>query len=430
MDNDKQVALGGSASSAVQAAPVTAAVEMFLKDELIPLSKQNKRNVYDLEAEYAKTKKNNSPFILLVLLACFLAVAFGALLAVAQIRQRDSRIAVSLDVFEDVNLKNLIDTVTRTQDMYEQAVKNLSSLQGSFNSRVSEAKLKLSSDIVVIESMKLSKKEAAKRKNAVTDVFNKSMADIHTEYDAQLESAEKEVTEYKNRLAEYDNAKVKSAQEKDKALDSERKLQSLERQKLTDAYEKRIKKLESSISDIAKRSSKDKEEAVLSVAKKYNIEIDGLNNTIAERDATIVEKDAVIAERDETIVKKDEDITNLTGQVNSLTDKYNTSQEVNAQVSESLDTLLTSRGIEAVVMGVIGGKLRLYVTRQKAQVLPAFGVTAAISYFPPGQKKSATMPGNITKENEAFIFTPLPDKNGNILDINVVPHGTTVTISK
>lgn len=416
MDNDKQV-VAKKDTEIAQVPPVTAAVEMFLRDELAPLSKQNARSVYDLEAEYAKTKKNTSPFIPLVLLACFAAVAFGALLAVAQIRSRDSRISVSLDVFEDVNLKNLIDTVTRTQDMYEQAVKNLSSLQGSFNSRVNEAKLKLSSDMVVIESMKLSKSAAAKRKNAVTAVYNKSLSDAHAEYDEQLEAAEKEVAEYKKRLAEFDNAKVKSAQEKDKALDSERKLQNLERQKLTNNYESRIKKLEDSLTETVERASKDKKDAVLSVAEKYNAEIEELNNTIAEKD--------------ETIAANEESIASLEGQVTELTDKCTAAEAINAGMAEGMDTVLISQGLEAVVLSVSEGKVRLYVTRNRSSSIPSWGLPANITYTAQDAKKPTIITGNIAIDEDGTpVFNPSPDKNGEMPDMGVVKAGTVVTLGK
>lgn len=453
MDNDKQIntAIGvSSGEEAVQqglqgaakliasqspsktagnkaAGSVHNEVQLFLRDELLPLAKQNARNVYDLEAEYAKTKKNNSPFIPLVLLACFLVVGFGALLAVAQIRSRDGRIAVSLDVFDDVNLKNLIDTVSRTQDMYEQAVKNLSALQGDLNTRINEAELKLSSDIAIVDSMRLSKREAARRKSGVKDIYNKTVADIHTEYDGQITAASKEVEEYKARLAEYDNAKVKSAQERDKALDSERKLQSLERQKLVDKYEARIKKLEESLDDVTKRGTKDKTDAVVSVVKKYTAEIDELNKTIAERDATIAEREATIAEREATIAERDATIVDLQKKLKNLTNKLAASEAANAELSDSLDVVLKARGIAAVALRARNGKLYLHITREKAPAVTD-GTVAHINFTPEGAKKSISTDGTITREGKDFVFTPTADKNGNIADINAAPPGTAVSI--
>lgn len=482
MDNDKQIAQNGllpiqsTAGAARSGRSVSSEVQMFLHDELLPLKEQNVRNVYDLEGEYAKTKKNNSPFIAVVLLVCFLVVGAGALLAVMQIRSRDSRIAVSLDVFDDVNLKNLIDTVSRTQEMYEQAVKNLSSLQGDLDTRINEAALKRSSDEAIIDSMRLSKKETASRKKGVADIYNKSISDIHAEYDGQITSAANEIEEYKARLAEYDNAKVKSAQERDRAVDSERRLQNLERQKLIDKYEARIQKLEDALNEATKRGTKEKTDTAVSMAKKYTAEIDGLNAVIAARDKTIAEQIAVIAERDATIAKQDatiaeqkaaiaardktiawqksviaerdetivaknqviaarektiaerEDaIAGLKKSVASLNKELSEREGYTEQVFDILDTVLKTRNIAAISLKEKGGKLYLHVRRELTPLVTD-GTEASVSFMAAGAKRSTATAGVITHLGKDIVFTPLPDKNGNIADISAVSAGSTVTL--
>ena len=83
-------------------------VLLFLNEELNNLQLKTSSDTYNLEREYAKTKKNKSPFVPLLLVGCFLLVLGAALLINYTISKQNEQITVNLEAFHDLNLKNLL----------------------------------------------------------------------------------------------------------------------------------------------------------------------------------------------------------------------------------------------------------------------------------------------------------------------------------
>ena len=97
-------------------------VLLFLNKELEQIQQTSDNNAYNLEAEYEKTKKNKSPFTYIVLFICFFCVAGIALIMNAVISKQNENITVNLQEFDDLNLRTLLDTVSKVQNSYDQAV--------------------------------------------------------------------------------------------------------------------------------------------------------------------------------------------------------------------------------------------------------------------------------------------------------------------
>ena len=75
---------------------------------------------------------------------------------------------------------------------------------------------------------------------ALTAVLLRANAALAGLSDEQIAAIEAEANEYKLQLAEYDTAKIESAKEQEKLLNSERQVQELERKKLIKEYEDRL----------------------------------------------------------------------------------------------------------------------------------------------------------------------------------------------
>ena len=76
MDNDNKI--NGAGKNMQNAEQRHKEVLLFLNDELNRLQTVNSANSYDLEKEYAKTKKNKSPFVALILITSLLVVFLAA----------------------------------------------------------------------------------------------------------------------------------------------------------------------------------------------------------------------------------------------------------------------------------------------------------------------------------------------------------------
>lgn len=259
-------------------------VMLFLGDEVERIHHGTSDQSYNIEEEYAKSKKNHSPFSALMLIGCFLLVFGIAFFMTRIISSKNQEITVSLDEFEDLNLKNLLNTVTAAQTNYENAVKKRATIEGDMAVKMKAAEDARTNDIFVVDSMNLrSKKVYNQRIAEVEEKYRAAVAAVHEEFDAQLIQADREVEEYKKQLAEFDAAKIESAKEKEKAIDSERKVKELEQKKIKDQYEERIAELNKKLSDTQKRNSEDMRAAVSSVSAQYQSEIDKLDPVLTDK---------------------------------------------------------------------------------------------------------------------------------------------------
>ena len=113
-------------------------VMLFLGDELENIHKSSKGQTYDIEKEYGKTKKNKSPFVALILTGCFVVVIGVSFMIHRIVSAKNSEIQVSLQKFDDLNLKGLLDTVSVAQSNYDNAVKTKEKTQ-SISVKMQEA---------------------------------------------------------------------------------------------------------------------------------------------------------------------------------------------------------------------------------------------------------------------------------------------------
>ena len=268
-------------------------VMLFLGDELTRLHQSKSNQIYDLQKEYAKTKKNKSPFVILILVACFIVVIGVAFVMHKVISSHNEEITVSLQEFDDLNLKSLLDTVSSAQTNYDNAVKAKAQLEADMESKLKEAADNRDNDIFVLNSMNIKRKSTYNERLAVINKeYDLAVQAVHKDYDDKISQADKEVQAYKEQLAEFDAAKVESARQQEKALDSERQLRELETKRLTDQYDKRIAELETTIHQIQIKKSDDIRAAVEQVSKKYQAEIDALDPTLRDSFATDIIDDA------------------------------------------------------------------------------------------------------------------------------------------
>ena len=264
-------------------------VMLFLGKELERIHKTSSEQTYNIEKEYAETKKHRSPFTMLMLAGCFVVVFLIAFIMVKTISAHNEEITVSVTEFDDLNLKNLLNTVGAAQTNYDNAVKKRATIEGDMTVKLTAAEEAHTNDLFVIDSMtRLTRKKRQELVAEADQKYKKALAAVHEEYDGQLAQADKEVEEYKKQLADFDTAKVEAAKEKEKALDSERRVKELEQKKIKDQYESRIAELNKKLSDTQQRNTEDMRNAVSNVSSQYQAEIALLDPSLNDAQANAI----------------------------------------------------------------------------------------------------------------------------------------------
>ena len=212
-------------------------VLLFLQEELIPLRKKKEVTNYDLEHEYAKTRKNKDISIWLTL-GITLAVVVGITWAViTKMSATNREIEVSLDAFEDLNLRNLFNALSKTQDLYEKASKTKAELQAGLDSALTNAQRSRDTDLEYIKRLGLSKKQRSEREERVLQKYRDAVQAAHDEYDEKLVAADIELKQYEEQLKSFDSENVEKAQKWENEMDSQRQVHELEIESLTKEYE-------------------------------------------------------------------------------------------------------------------------------------------------------------------------------------------------
>ena len=130
-------------------------VLLFLNDELNRLQTVNSSNSYDLEKEYAKTKKNKSLFSTLLLAGSMVVVFLLAWGITAYINSKNQEITVNLEEFEGLNVKNLLDSVSKVQANYDNAMKNRTNIISDRDIALKNAEEKRERELFLIDSLNL-----------------------------------------------------------------------------------------------------------------------------------------------------------------------------------------------------------------------------------------------------------------------------------
>ena len=181
-------------------------LSLFLGDELEPLRRSKKVQVYDLETEYAKTRHNRLWSVWVTLGLTFVVFVLVTVFTIRGIGKSNDKIDVNLSSFEDLNLQNLFNQLEKAQEQFDEAVKRRASLQGALDARLDRAKQKMLADLDLLKRTSLSKSALAARRQKIQSDYNRELAlyNDHMLSKADLELAESNLANAK--------ANVKAAQ--------------------------------------------------------------------------------------------------------------------------------------------------------------------------------------------------------------------------
>ncbi|MBP5403211.1 MAG: hypothetical protein J6Y36_08650 [Treponema sp.] len=260
-------------------------VLLFLQDELIPLRKKKQVTSYDLENEYAKTRKNKDTKIWLTLSLTLVGVILLTWGIVTRMSVSNREIEVNLEAFEDLNLRNLFNALSKTQDLYEKASKNKAELQAALDGRIDQAKRTRDSDIVYIKKLNLPKKSRIEREEKVLQTYRDTVKAAHEEYDEKISAAEIELKQYEEQLKNFDSENVEKAQAWEKEMDSQRQVHEIEKKQLVEEYEAKIEELKTAMASDQERSYKEKRTAVNDVTNYYEAKLGKLDPVVKDANA-------------------------------------------------------------------------------------------------------------------------------------------------
>ena len=266
-------------------------VKLFLGDKIVP-SDLSAASTYNLEKEFEKAKNNRSYKVSLILAGMGIFVVLFSIFFSRYVKIQNEKMKVSVESFDDLNLRRLLDSVSRIENELSLAMAEKKQIDDTYNESISSAEQLRDADLHTLQYMNLSKAEYNKQKKAIEDSCEHKKAFIKTAYDEDSEYIDAKIKELTDALSAMDSANLERAQEMQSEIDSQRQVFEIEKQQLIDEYEANIASLKNQLATQKAEAYKERNKAVDTVATRYKKEIASLKATIASLDPVLSDEKA------------------------------------------------------------------------------------------------------------------------------------------
>ncbi len=265
---------------------------LFLGDELAPLRRTKKVDVYDLETEYQKTGKNIRWSVWITLAATALAVILVTVFTVKGLSKSNEKIEINFSSFANLGLQDLFSQLQKTQENYDEATKRRSELKGNLEARLNAAKLAMDNDLEVLADSTLPDDVKKEKRAKIREDYNAEVLAAHTEFDAPLLAAETEVKQYEEQLKNFDSENVARAQKYEQQMDSERQIYELEKSRTAKNFQDKLDQAAKELQETRQKSIEDRRKATREIASRYEGELASLDPTIKDSKVNKIISDA------------------------------------------------------------------------------------------------------------------------------------------
>lgn len=238
------------------------------------LQNQQKESLnYDLEQEFAATKKHRSFFVVGLTLVTMIALVFSAWLAVRIIERRSSQHQVDISSFEDLNLKDLLNVAKRTEDELALAQRELIALERQREDEIRVVQSASTAELELINAQRSSETEKSRARAVALQRRDNQNAEITVRYEPLIMAKLQQIDEISRRLAQYDSRMLEQAKANEEMLASERRLFEMGKQNLIETYDERIGLLEKQLQEENERFEKSRTELVATLRATHQAEL-------------------------------------------------------------------------------------------------------------------------------------------------------------
>jgi hypothetical protein len=240
--------------------------ESSLKRALVESTEVAKK--YDFEFEFAQTKKNRSFIVLGATLLTIIALG-GAAFGVVKIVERQTAAApVDVRAFEDLNLKDLLDSAKRNENQIDLAKQSLTKLDYDLKSNLDAADRDYAAALNQIR-LRNPPDEAAQIQAALA-VRDARKRQLQGDYNAAAGKLRAQIAEVQSKIDKYDQRLMDQANKQQAILDNTRRVFEIEKKKQADLYEARIADLEARRKSDLAQLTRQRDELAATLTSRYN----------------------------------------------------------------------------------------------------------------------------------------------------------------
>ena len=225
---------------------------------------------YNLDVEFAKTRANKSFIVVGATLVTILVLAVAAFAITRAIERNIAAAPVDVTAFEDLNLKDILDTSKRNESERERAKLELSQLEYDYKAALEAADRDNQSSIESIRARAVTTSDENAKVAAANAAAAAKKKKLRADFDAASAKERATIAAIQKRIDQYDSRMVEQANQQQAVLQNERMVFDIEKKKQADVYESRIADLEAARRRDAVEFKRQKEELAASLTARYN----------------------------------------------------------------------------------------------------------------------------------------------------------------
>ncbi|MFW6214953.1 MAG: hypothetical protein ACOC45_03305 [Alkalispirochaetaceae bacterium] len=201
---------------------------------------REKQAQYNLEEEFSKTRKNRSAFVPLVVTGIVLVFVAAMVGVTWYIQQSSQDIRISIEEFEDVNLREILDGAGRLQNQLDNAQRRLQNTIAERDDGIQSARADAERQINIVENQDISPGQRNSRIAGIEAEAEAEIEGIREEYASRIEEIREEISSLEDEIAQYDSRQLEQAREQEEVLNNQQRVFELEVEELRQEYEEEI----------------------------------------------------------------------------------------------------------------------------------------------------------------------------------------------
>jgi hypothetical protein len=259
-------------------------VQLFLKDNLLSI-KQETQQAYNLDEEFARTRKNRDHFVVAIVIAVVALVGILSWFITSKISESSRNVKVDIAVFEDINLKNVLDLAKKAQNTLDAATQDRLDAESNYRADLSSVQIQKKSELDILASRKMSDGDRAAQIQKINAAYAAREKKLSASYKAKLAGIDSQIAAAQKQVQSFDKTRVEEARAQKKMLDNQQDLFELEKKKMKDAYEKELADLRSRNATIENENAKLKTDQVKQLIEEYQGKIATLDPVFGDETA-------------------------------------------------------------------------------------------------------------------------------------------------
>jgi ferredoxin-NADP reductase len=271
-------------------------VQIFLQNSLSAVRKDREIK-YNLQEEFAKTRHNRDWFVfkmiggtvavVVVLVAGFSFWAGGS----------SKNVKVDISVFEDLNLKRVLDIASRAEARLASIAKDRASILSQLSLETDNIRNQMAGELDILALQRMNAIDRAKRKADIERAYAKKERDLKASFDARLVEFDREMDEVRKQIESFDTKRIDEARAQKQMMDSQRDLYELEKASMQKSFDAKILEMAANIDRMQKENATLRSIQIRDLVEEYQSQLVALDPAFNDPAAVdLLEGSSVYAE--------------------------------------------------------------------------------------------------------------------------------------